>query len=265
MSKTEAIKEEKITYLVDTGFYTREEAEAYVQNLAGEDEKPKVTQKTEEAFKKYYKGKSSPGKLKKLASDLKDLRTEYTGGIREYKKMETEFGRREDTLEKLKSEEAEMQKEWDIYESGEVEGYSFWKPDSPKTAYLNVGTWGKYLRAASNLFPEGHILNKEGSLYQNLMKNRDKQRMLEEVTYGDRPYPVFGSRGVGAVDPYGLENRMSSLKSKSESVLFSLAEMETEYRKINKGQYLEGIEELDPRVKTEADELLKGFISTISE
>ena len=49
--KTEAIKEEKITYLVDTGFYTREEAEQEVQKLAGEDEKPKVTQKTEEAFK----------------------------------------------------------------------------------------------------------------------------------------------------------------------------------------------------------------------
>ena len=97
--------------------------------MAGEDEKPKVTQKTEEAFKKYYKGKSSPGKLKKLASDIKSLRNEYTGGIGEYKKMETEFGRSEDNLEKIKSEEAEMKKEWDIYESGEVEGYRGWKKE----------------------------------------------------------------------------------------------------------------------------------------
>jgi|3_EtaG_2_1085321.scaffolds.fasta_scaffold56878_2 hypothetical protein len=215
----------------------------------------KTAKKTEKAFKKFFR-QSTPEELEKLKSKIRPLRKEYTGRISQYGEMEDIYETAETTLGKLESKEAQMQEDWNVFESGEVQGYSFGKSNFP---YLNVGTWGKYFDTLTNYYPEDHVLHKEGALYKNLFENRENQRMIEDALYGERPYPVFGSAGTG----YGLKKSMSAFKSKSENVLHSLAEMETEYRKINKGQYLEGIEELDPRVKNEADELLKDFIKTI--
>ena len=246
-------KERQIARLVNGGF-TREQAEAFVEKMAGENEKPKATKKTEKAFTSFY-GKSTTAELKKLASEIKPLREKYTGRISQYEEMEGVLGDAKTTLKKLRSQEAEMQDDWNIYESGDVQGYSFNKPS----------TWGKWLETVFNYYPEGHALHEKGregfNLYKDLTENRAAQMEIKDRIYGEDPHQLIGGLDAGL----GLKKSMDALKGGSEYIRKNLAEMEAEFRKRNKGQYLEGIEDLDPRVKTEADELLKKFISTIPE